>query len=267
VRRLKFRHIVGWFGFLPFVVSPRLWIAWHNRVHHGNTNRADIDPDAYPTLEAYRKSLAVRVATDFAAPGRKRPSGVLSLLIGFSVQSSHMLLVARKRGYLSKAEHARALGETLLGVAVWITLAWLVGPLVFLFAFVFPLLVANSIVMALILTNHSLSPMTGVNDPLVNSLTVTAPRWIEWLTLGFGYHVEHHLFPAMSARHAHHVRAVLTARWPDRYCSMPFFKALRALHRTARVYKNSTTLIDPPSGHEYPALTPESWSAAPVSAE
>ena len=35
---------------------------------------------------------------------------------------------------------------------------------------------------------------------------MTTPRWIEWLTLSFGYHVEHHLFPAMSSRHAPGVR-------------------------------------------------------------
>lgn len=32
-------RLVGFIGFLPFVISPRLWVAWHNRVHHGNTNR------------------------------------------------------------------------------------------------------------------------------------------------------------------------------------------------------------------------------------
>jgi hypothetical protein len=53
------------------------WIAWHNRIHHGHTNEADVDPDAYPTLKEHRKSRAVRVAPDFAAPGRERYAGVL----------------------------------------------------------------------------------------------------------------------------------------------------------------------------------------------
>ena len=48
--------------------------------------------------------------------------------------------------------------------------------LVGFFAFVLPLLFANGLVMAFILTNHGLSPLTDVNDPLVNSLSVTAPR-------------------------------------------------------------------------------------------
>ena len=126
----------------------------------------------------------------------------------------------------------------------------------FLFAYVLPLVVANMIVMAFILTNHSLSPRVSINDPLASGLSVTAPRWIEWITLKFGYHVEHHVFPAMSSRHAPKVRSLLRLRWPGRYQSMPLRSALAALHRTARVYKDAITLVDPRTGREYATLTP-----------
>jgi len=253
VRGPRLRYLVGWIGFSPFVVSPRLWVAWHNRVHHGNTQHAGSDPDAYPTLREYRSSRSVRLAT-WVAPGLRQLRGASTPLIGFSVQSAHMLLAARARGFLSSKEYAYALAETLLGVALWTGLAVATGGLVFVFAFVLPLLVANVIVMSFILTNHSLSPLTEINDPLRNSLSVTAPRLVEWLTLGFGYHVEHHLFPAMSARHAPEVRALLRARYPGRYQSMPLGRATAALHSSARVYKNATTLIDPNSGREWPVL-------------
>jgi len=253
VRGPRLRYVVGWLGFLPFVVSPRLWVAWHNRVHHSNTQHEGKDPDAYPTLREYRQSRAIRLAMQIA-PGLRRLRGASTPLIGFSVQSAHMLLAARTRGFLSTREHVYAVAETLLGVALWAAVAVATGGLVFLFAFVLPLLVANAIVMGFILTNHSLSPLTGINDPLLNSLSVTTPRLIEWLTLGFGYHVEHHLFPAMSARHAPEVRAVLRAHYPGKYQSMPLLRATSALHRSARVYKDATTLVDPNSGREWPAL-------------
>src|SRR5690349_1823734 len=48
VRGRTARWIVGWVGFLPFTLSPRLWAAWHDRVHHANTNLTG-DPDMYPT--------------------------------------------------------------------------------------------------------------------------------------------------------------------------------------------------------------------------
>jgi fatty acid desaturase len=110
--------------------------------------------------------------------------------------------------------------------------------------------------MAFIITNHSLSARVELDDPLVSSLSVTTPRVIEWLSLGFGYHVEHHLFPAMSTRHAPAVRDQLVARWPERYQSLPLTTALCRLHHTARVYKQHATLFDPMTEREYPALVP-----------
>jgi fatty acid desaturase len=131
------------------------------------------------------------------------------------------------------------------------------GPVVFLFAFVLPLFVANTVIMSFILTNHSLSPHTVINDPLINSLSVTLPRGLEWVTQDFGFHVEHHLFPAMSGRHGRRVREVLQARWPERYQSATLPNALLALHRTARVYETSTTLVDPKTGHRSETLQPK----------
>jgi fatty acid desaturase len=256
VRNKALRRIVGWLSFMPFAISPRLWEAWHNRVHHGNTNRPGVDPDTYPTLHEYRESRAVRRVTDWFSPGRSRLAGVFSLLVGFSIQSSHVLLTAGKSGVLSRAEQRLALLETLAAWAIWLALAVLIGPVPFLLAFGIPLVVANSIIMGLILTNHSLSPHTDVNDPLVNSLSVTGPRILEWLTLGFGYHVEHHLFPAMSARHARSLGSLLRQRWPERYQSLPYFEALLTLHRSPRVYRNNTTLLDPKTGKTFSTLGP-----------
>jgi fatty acid desaturase len=116
--------------------------------------------------------------------------------------------------------------------------------------------------MSFILTNHSLSPRVEINDPLVSGLSVTTPRWIDWLTLRFGFHVEHHLFPGMSSRHAWRVRELLRRQWPERYQSMSLLAALRRLHCTARVYKTSTTLFDPRTGAEFPTLLPRPVAAA-----
>jgi fatty acid desaturase len=259
------QHIVGWIGFLPFVISPRLWIAWHNRSHHADTNLPD-DPDAYPTLEQYRARRSTRFSADMFSLGGRRRRGVLSLILGFTVQSTDQLFTAKARGFLSQRESRLAFAETGLGLLVWATVAALVGFVPFLFVFLLPLLVANACVMAFILTNHSLSPRVTINDPLLSGLSVTTSRLIEWVTLRFGFHVEHHLFPAMSTRHAHTVRALVQARWPERYQSMPIHEAIRQLHRTARVYKNATTLIDPKTGREFSTLLPRVSAVSIVSA-
>jgi fatty acid desaturase len=260
VRAPRLRQLVGWLCFLPFTLSPRLWVAWHNRVHHGHTGEVGVDPDAYPTLAQYHASRLLRVADRFSLGGR-RWMGAVMLTIGFSVQSGQILWRFAARLGLSRREVALARAETLAGVAVWAALAVAVGAHAFVFAFVVPLAVGNAIVMAYILTNHSLSPLTDVNDPLCNSLSVTAPRLFERLHLDFGLHVEHHLFPAMSSRHARRVRELIVARWPGRYQSMPLGRALALLFATPRVYKEPTRLFDPRTGDEHPTLLPDEESA------
>ncbi|MDQ3340461.1 MAG: fatty acid desaturase, partial [Myxococcota bacterium] len=255
VRGRTARLVLGWIGFAPFTVSPRLWQAWHDRVHHANANLVD-DPDMYPTLEEYRGSKKIRFFVNAFSLGGRRWRGAFSLILGFTVQSAHQLFGARKRGFLKPRAFVFAVLETLAGVALWATVAAFVGFVPFLFIYVLPLLVANAIVMSFILTNHGLSPRVEVNDPLVSGLSVTAPRWVEWLTLQFGYHVEHHLFPAVSSRHARKIREEIRARWPERYQSMSLPAALLALHRTARIYKDDVTLVDPMTGREYATLLP-----------
>jgi fatty acid desaturase len=255
VRDRRLRYLVGWIGFLPFMLAPRLWVAWHDRVHHANANLPG-DPDMYPSLAAYQGSRRIRFFVNAFSLGCRRWRGGLSLVLGFTVQSAHQLIAATARGFLTTRERRWAIAEAALGVAVWATVATLVGFWAFVFIYVLPLVIANIIIMAFILTNHALMPQVAINDPLVSGLSVTAPRWIEWLTLRFGFHVEHHLFPAMSSRHAHLVRAELQARWPGRYQSMPLGRALAELHRTARVYKDATTLIDPRTGCEFPTILP-----------
>src|SRR5262249_27359065 len=163
------------------------WSAWHGRVHHAHAN-LDGDPDSYPTLERYREGRRARFSIDMFSLGARRWRGVLSLVLGFTVQSFDQLRGAKARGFLSRREHALAVVEPGLGALVWAAVAALVGLVPFVFAFVVPLLIGNACVMAFILTNHSLSPLVAINDPLISGLTVTTSRVVRWLSLGFGYH-------------------------------------------------------------------------------
>lgn len=255
VRGRRWQRLVGGVGFLPFAISPTLWVAWHNRVHHGNTQQPDKDPDAFPTLDVYRGSRLIRFMIERVGANRGAPAGVLALLFGFTIQSTKVLVLAQQMG-LSPKRRRLAWIETALIWSAWIGMGVWLGWVPFLFGFFIPLMIANVVVMAHILTNHSLSPLTEVNDPLLNSLTVTLPRWAQWLTLGFGFHVEHHLFPWMSMRHAPTVRRLVQARWPERYQSMPLARALFAVYTTPRVYADAETLIAPRTGTLWPTLNP-----------
>lgn len=244
------QRAAGWLGFLPFMVSPRLWIAWHNRDHHAHA-QMPADPDGYATLDRYLARATTRFSVDRFSLGGGRWRGVLSLLLGFTGQSGVQLFTSPE---LSPRERRRAFADSGVMLAIWVAVAIVIGLVPFVFAFVVPHLVANACVMAFILTNHSLSPRVEVNDPLASGLTVTTPRLVEWLTLGFGFHVEHHLFPAMSARHAPAIRALVRERWPERYHSMSLPAALLRMHRGARVYKSATELCDPRTGAEHATL-------------
>lgn len=259
-------RIVGWLTFLPFCLSPQLWMGWHNRVHHNHTGKIGVDPDMYPTLDEYRSHKTAKIMSDHFGIGRRRVLGLFSLPFGFIGQSAQVLRRAHRVGILSARLHRRALLETGLGIAFWATIAVVIGFVPFVFAWVLPFLVANTIVMAFIVTNHNLSPLTDVNDPLVNSLSVTLPRALEWLTLDFGFHTEHHVFPTISTRHGREIRALLRAHHGGRYQSMSLVDALVALHRTARVYLDHTTLIDPKTGQTWPTLLPEPELPEPAAA-
>jgi fatty acid desaturase len=89
-----------------------------------------------------------------------------------------------------------------------------------------------------------------------NSLSVSVSHAVDWLTLRFGFHVEHHLFPTMASRHFPALRDLVRAHWPERYQSLPFVEALARLHRTVRLYKDDTTLIAHRTGREWPTLLP-----------
>ena len=99
VRGRRTRWLVGWIGFLPFTLSPRLWAAWHDRVHHANANAA-ADPDMYSTLAEYQASGRIRFFINAFSLGGRRWRGILSLALGFTVQSAHQLINARRRGFL-----------------------------------------------------------------------------------------------------------------------------------------------------------------------
>src|SRR5690606_14261554 len=92
------------------------------------------------------------------------------------------------------------------------------------------------------------------NDALETSLTVSVPRWFEFYSLGFGYHVEHHLFPAMSNRHARRVQAEIKKIAPARYQEMPLMRALALLFSTPRVYAEKGLLVDPETGESWRTL-------------
>jgi fatty acid desaturase len=257
--------LVGYAGFGLYGLSPTLWVAWHNQAHHGNTGRPVADPDGFGRLGFWERNALVRTLEKFAPGSGHKRSGAF-LFFWFSLHSLLVLVFhSRRNGYYARVSKRTVYTESAALWAFWLAVLALIGPWSFLFVYVVPTLVANAMVMSYIATNHFLNPLTEVNDPLANSLSVTGPRWLEALHLHFGYHVEHHLFPTMSGRHAPAVREVLRRLYGERYLTMPHARALRLLYARPKLHREHDTLVDPRTRATFNTLAPGDLTMAPIS--
>ncbi len=256
VRSRGLERVIAAFGFAPYCLSPTLWSAWHNQAHHGHTGKAVVDPDGYGTLGFWRKSAVVR-ALETVAPGSGYAHSGLFLFVWFSIHSLLVLVFhSRRNDYYARISRRAVYLESGAMLVLWLAVLAVVGPVAFVYVYILPVLIANATVMSYIATIPFLKPLTGMNDPLANTLSVTAPAWLERLHLQFGYHVEHHLFPTMSGRHALAVRDVLVRLYGDRYLTMPHARALRLLYSRPKLHETHDTLIDPRTMRTVETLAP-----------
>lgn len=251
VKTAWLRDTVGAFCFAQFSLGPKLWRKWHNVEHHGHTQHEEDDPDAMGTLEQYRERKALRLMYA-VAPWLRSLVTFIAFGFWFSYHSFEMLLRFQKefRGRERLALYAQFVLPTL----GWIALFALVGPAKFVYIYIIPVMIANFTVMSYIATNHLLNPLTPVNDPLANSLTVSKPRWVDVLHFNFSHHTEHHIFPSMNPKFAPRVKALSKEFWPDRYNDMPHWKALLTLWKTPRLYRDDSQLADPKRQLAYPVV-------------
>ncbi len=245
------RSVAGTIAFMPLLVGARLWRKWHNVEHHGHTQHPHDDPDAMGALES-------AIQKPFVKWMFRQVPALRSFLLFFSFTfwfslHAHMML-RRFLPEFKPGERPVVIFQAVLPVLVWLLVLFWVGPLNFLFIYLLPWLMANFIAMSFIATNHLLNPITETNDPLLNSLTVRNPRWLEWLTLGFVYHIEHHVFPALSPKYAHVVAQKIKELWPERYNELPHWKALFYLWKTPRLYRDHRNLIEPTTGQVFGTL-------------
>jgi len=254
IKNQKIQNILGFFAAIPFFISPTFWKFWHNRLHHGKTQQLIRDPDAFPNLRIYKASRFIQVMFPFT-PGSGHKRSYLYFFFWFSFHNFVAQTYLRFRNEIFDSLDQRKVSLE-FGAEIIIALAFLVyaGPANWIWVLFVPLIVQNYLVMSYISTNHNLSPLTKDNDPLLNSLTVTNNNVLEFLNLNFGYHVEHHIFPSVSGKHAKQIHKELLRQFPETYKSMPKWKAIKALYATPRIYKNAHELVNPETLSTHPTL-------------
>jgi cyclopropane-fatty-acyl-phospholipid synthase len=245
VRKRCLQDALMWLAFSIFLLSPTLWRVWHNKVHHVYANREDYDPDNFGDLSSYWAFRSVRIVAALT-PGSGRWISLFYLPTWFTAHAQIVLWrqSRRCRGFES-LDRRRAVAETLTMTGFWIGVAALVGfwPTIWLIGL--PMLIANTIIMAYIATNHLLRPLGDDADPLDSSMSLTTHPVMDLIHFNFSHHVEHHLFPSMSPRYAPLVRAKLYRYATDRFLAPSHRTALVMVFRTPRIHEDHETLLDP----------------------
>ncbi|WP_238883966.1 acyl-CoA desaturase [Clostridium sp. YIM B02551] len=248
------KNLLGAVAFFPLSVGPKLWVKWHNMNHHAYTQNEEKDPDAWMSLEKYLKRPFIVLIYKIPLQLRSLVS-FISLSITFTIHSTRMfveyILDIKEKGKLT------LWAQFIVPWTVWIGLLFYVGITKWTFIYLMPVLIGNFIVMAYISTNHRLNPLVEINDPLINSLSVRVPKWIDILHFNFSYHTEHHLFPRMNPKYYPLIKQHIVKYWPERYNEMSLSSALISLWKTPRIYYKEVNLIDPEKCRVYNTLYKE----------
>lgn len=254
IRNKKWQDIIGFFTLMPFLISPTFWRYWHNNLHHSHTQKMVVDPDAYPTYRIFKHSKFAQWMFP-VSPGSGHKRSYLYFFFWFSVNTLVAQTYLRFRNKtFAKLNHTKVTLELATSILIMLLLWIAAGPSNLLWTLLIPFCIQNYFVFSYISTNHNLSPLTKNNDPLENSLTVTNHPFLEAIHFNFGYHVEHHMFPTMSPKFIKPVHELLKKKYPDRYQYMPKWQAIKALYKTARIYKDTKTLMHPYTKETYPTL-------------
>jgi fatty acid desaturase len=256
VRGLARRRLVALLGFSMSWMTPTLWQAVHNREHHHHTNGLR-DPDrAYleaqprnwgkrlfqliaPSLEVSPLGLALGMSSAWALHHFRTTCSVLLFNTGATRFGPAPIRVSGR-------ERRRIALELLavIGLHAVVVICLDAQPLKLLLGYFLPLWCAYAMAMAYIYTNHMLSPLREDNDPLLTSVSLKLPLFLDCLHGNFSHHSEHHVFPGLNGRYLPLVRQLLLQHHLDRYRLLSGTQAWRLLLSTPRLYRDAGTLTD-----------------------
>jgi fatty acid desaturase len=256
VRGLARRRLVALLGFSMSWMTPTLWQAVHNREHHQHTNGLR-DPDrAYlegqprnwgkrlfqliaPSLEVSPLGLVLGMSSAWALHHFRTTCSVLLFNTGATRFGPAPIRVSRRERRRIALELLAVIGLH-AAVVIWLD----AQPLKLLLGYFLPLWCAYAMAMAYIYTNHMLSPLREDNDPLLTSVSLKLPLFLDCLHGNFSHHSEHHVFPGLNGRYLPLVRQLLLQHHLDRYRLLSGAQAWLLLLSTPRLYRDAGTLTD-----------------------
>jgi fatty acid desaturase len=234
-------------------MPPTLWRAVHIREHHRNTNSA-LDPDRnylYRQPKTWGKWIqnrfvpSVEVNPFWLTIGMAHAWGVhtfrnLTSVLLFNTGLVRYVPAAFK---VSQRERWAIATELVLIAIIHLSiLSYLqFDPLKLILSYFLPIWLGYAGVMFYVYTNHMLSPMTAINDPLINSVSLQVPKLFDVLHFNFSYHTEHHIFPGINSDYYPQVQALLLLHYPKRFHLLPFNRVWQTMLDTPRHYLDDQT--------------------------
>ncbi|NJL46458.1 MAG: fatty acid desaturase [Leptolyngbyaceae cyanobacterium SM2_5_2] len=251
IHQPRLTYGLGFLGLTMLWMPPTLWQIVHNRVHHNTTNSLD-DPDRnylFQQPKTWGKWIQNQVApSSEVAPWRS----ILGLPLAWVVYTFRNLTAVLlwngkpvdyvPASFRVKPQDRRQIMWEFLAILLLHTgvISYLAfQPITLTLAYFLPIGLGYSGLISYIYTNHLACPMTPVNDPLINSISVQVPKILDVLHLNFSYHAEHHIFPGLNSDYYPAVRELLQQHYPER---MGYVLSARAawqsLRRTPRLYRD-----------------------------
>ncbi|MBW4462189.1 MAG: fatty acid desaturase [Nodosilinea sp. WJT8-NPBG4] len=257
IRRPRLAHLFSLLGFTPGWMPPTLWQIVHNRIHHNNTNTA-ADPDRNYLFDQ-PNTWCKRVQNFAVLSSEITPLGLIfGLLMSwgfytFRNLTSVLLFNSPEVKYVPAAFAVKPKERRKIAAEFLVILLIHLGIISYLefdvtkliWAYFLPVGLGYAGLISYIGTNHLASPMTAVNDPLLNSLSVQVPKIFDVLHLNFSYHAEHHIFPGLNSEYYPRVRELLQRHYPERMDYVtPIQQAWHLMRSTPRLYRDETTFTD-----------------------
>jgi fatty acid desaturase len=256
IKNSRLSHAINLLALAVWWMPPTLWKAVHNREHHNKTNSI-ADPDRNYT-QKQPNTWGKWIQNQFVPSSEVSPLGLILGMAtawgvhGFRNLTSVVLFNHKSVDYVPaaltvSARERWAIAQEYLVIVVlhFSVIACLNFDLKqLLLGYFLPIAIGYTGAMFYIFTNHMLCEMTGVNDPLVNTLSLRVPKLFDRLHLNFSYHTEHHIFPGMNSDYYPMVQELLKVYYPERYNLLDAGDAWRLLMQTPRHYQDSHTFTN-----------------------
>lgn len=256
IRRPRIKQLLSLVGLTLLWMPPTMWKAVHNREHHRKTNSLQ-DPDRnylhsqpfswgkwiqnlfVPSSEVHPILLTIGMTQAWGIHAFRNLSSVLLFVDGTAQHPPAAFKVSPK-------ERLNITYELLVIAALHFSIIAYIGlnPAGLILGYFLPIWIGYAGVMFYIYTNHMISSLNPVNDPLANSLSLRVPRLLDKLHFNFSYHTEHHVFPGINSDYYPIIQRLLQKLYPDRYNLMNASEAWRTMLRTPRHYLNETVFTD-----------------------